>query len=110
MAGIDNNILVGRKKLEWIAYNHKLSAHAKVQMLRRDSHFDFRLASRILNSPLAWKTRSGCIAIALDLFTYIVVDAVNIKDGLATVVTFINLEKYNETVIDKMLIEYKTKC
>ena len=108
---MNTNILVGRKKVEWIAYNHKISGHAKTQMVRRDICLEFELAERILNSPLAWKTHTGCIAIALDLYNYVVVDIPNeaSNDKLATIVTFVNLQLYDENVIDKMLVEYKSR-
>lgn len=106
------NILVSRKKVEWIAHRHTISQHAKTQMIRRDSFTEFALRGRILNSPLAWKTFNGCIAIALDLHNYIVVDPTTEVAGeiTPTVVTFVNLALYDENVVDKMLVTYKEFC
>lgn len=105
--GRNINILVSRKKLEWVAYNHKLTAHAEAQMMRRDTSLNFDLRERILNSPLAWKTASGCIAIALDLYNYIVVNADTGDRNPAIVVTFVNVEERGISVIDKMLMSYR---
>ncbi len=99
------NILVGRKKVEWIAFNHKLSEHAKMQMVRRGL-LNYSLTAAILNSPLFWKLPKGYIAIALNLYEYVV--AV-IPEGApeATIVTYVNLSNAGYSVIDKMLIAYQ---
>lgn len=98
------NILVGRKKIEWVAHNHKISAHAKMQMVRRGAQ-EVNLKLSILNSPLAWKLQSGYIAIALNLYEYVVVG--RNEEEKATIVTYLNLNGENYTVIDKMLVEYQ---
>lgn len=98
------NILVGRKKVEWIAYNHKLSNHAKMQMVRRRAQIS-NLTTAILNSPLAWKLTDEYIAIALNLFEYIVVG--QNEPNEATIVTYVNLNGDGYSVIDKMLITYQ---
>ncbi len=99
------NVLVGRKKIEWIAYNHKISDHAKMQMVRRGCR-NYNLQTMILNSPLNWKLPNGYIAIALNLFEYIVVASANDTDE-ATVVTYVNLRNEEYSVIDKMLVTYQ---
>jgi hypothetical protein len=106
------NILVGRKKIEWIANTYAISAHAKTRIIRRDKYSSFDLRERILRSPLAWKTSDTCIAIALDLHNYIIVDTASVIDGETRplVVTFVNTEQYEENVIDKMLVAYKEFC
>ena len=48
------NILVSRKKLEWIAHNFRVSDHAEFRMVQRDSKLNRDLRTSILNSPLAW--------------------------------------------------------
>ena len=68
------NMLVGRKKLEWIAYNLVMTDHSKVRMRQRDENDRNDMKERILNSPLAWKTYNNRICIALNLYEYIVVD------------------------------------
>ena len=109
----ETNILVGRKKLEWIAISHQLSTQAKTQMIRRDSYtnsFEQNvLRDRIRNSPLAWKIDDKLLAIALDLFTYIVVDPTTPleNDTVPTIVTFIDTRSTGENVTDKMLVAYK---
>ena len=106
------NILVGRKKIEWIANTYAMSSHAKTRMIRRDNFNTFELRERILRSPLAWKTSTDCIAIALDLFNYIIVNTTTVIDGTTKplIVTFINTEAHGENVIDKMLVEYREAC
>lgn len=105
------NILVGRKKLEWIANNFIMSEHAKFAQIRRDDALTKdALKKRILNSPLSWKTKNNCVAIALDLYNYIVVDPEN-KDSYGTtipiVVTFVNVKESGINVVDKFIVEYK---
>lgn len=99
------NILVGRKKVEWIAYNHKISEHAKMQMVRRGL-INYNLTAAILNSPLSWKLPKGYIAIALNLYEYVVAI---IPEGVpeATIVTYVNLSNAGYSVIDKMLVAYQ---
>lgn len=98
------NILVGRKKVEWIAYNHKLSSHAKMQMVRRGAKIS-NLTPAILNSPLSWKLNDEYIAIALNLFEYIIVGQK--EPGEATIVTYVNLNGEGYSVIDRMLVSYQ---
>lgn len=98
------NVLVGRKKIEWIAYNHKLTNHAKMQMMRRGFN-EGDLQSAILNSPLSWKFSEGYAGIALNLFEYLVVT--NDDSPKSSVVTYVNLEDEEYSVIDKMLISYQ---
>lgn len=108
MKDTDFSVLVGRKKVEYVAYTYKLSQHAKAQLLRRDNSTSLDLRERILNSPLAWKVKEGRIAIALSLFEYIVVYVPKREDKkLPTVVTYVDTQKSKVNVIDKMLISYK---
>lgn len=99
------NVLVGRKKVEWVAYNHKISKHAKMQMVRRGLQ-NYNLTAAILNTPLTWKLSKRYIAIALNLYEYVVV-AIPEKEAPATIVTYINLSDTGYSVIDKMLITYQ---
>lgn len=98
------NVLVGRKKIEWIAYNHRLTNHAKMQMMRRGFN-EGDLQSAILNSPLSWKFSEGYVGIALNLFEYLVVT--NDVSPKSSIVTYVNLEDEEYSVIDKMLISYQ---
>lgn len=105
---IDFSVLVGRKKIEYVAFTYKLSEHAKAQLLRRDDSLSIDLRDRILNSPLAWKVRSGRIAIALSLYEYIVVYVpTRDENKLPTVITYVDTKKSELNVIDKMFISYK---
>jgi hypothetical protein len=103
------NILVSRKKLEWIAHNHILSNHAEYRLLQRDILIDRDLKKSILNSPLAWKSIIGTIYIALDLYRYIVVD--DREYGSPIVVTFAdtrdNPSAKGINVFEMAVVEYK---
>lgn len=105
------NILVGRKKVEWIANNFIMSEHAKFAQIRRDDTLSTDdLKRRILNSPLAWKTKNDCVAIALDLYNYVVVDPIsNLSCGkpIPVVVTFVNVKESGINVVDKFIVEYR---
>ena len=101
------NILVGRKKVEWVAHNHKISEHAKMQMVRRGV-LTYNLTSAILNTPLTWKLSDEYIAIALNLYEYVVV-AIPEKEDSAIIVPYVNLSTEDYSVIDKMLIAYQDK-
>lgn len=106
------NVLVSRKKVAWIADHYVLSDHAKVAMIRRDEKTEFDLRSRILASPLVWKTYDNRIAIALDLYSYIVIDT-STRSGeyeVPIVCTFVNTESAGVNVVDKMLVAYKEFC
>ena len=59
-----------------------------------------------MNTPLSWKLSKRCIAIALNLFEYVVV-AIPEKANAATIVTYVNLSDAGYSVIDKMLITYQ---
>ena len=105
-----NNILVGRGKIEWIAYNYILSKHAEERILTRTKKTR-TLKERILKSVFAWKTYKDCVCIALDLYEYIVVypslknDETNGK-WLPLVVTYVNTKDENKTVVDKFIEHY----
>lgn len=102
------NILVSRKKLEWVAFNHTLTEHAKLQIMRRGDIEFSSLSKLILKSPLAWKTFNRCIVVALDLYRYLVIGIP--EEGVvepAKVVTFVDLESSGMNVVDKMLVHYK---
>lgn len=99
------NVLVGRKKVEWIAYNHKISEHAKMQMVRRGL-LNYNLTAAILNTPLSWKLPKGYIAIALNLYEYVVA-VIPEKATAATIVTYVNLSDTGYSVVDRMLIAYQ---
>ena len=105
------NVLVSRKKVEWVAYKHGLSEHAKIQLVRRGVGSSLDLKGSILNSPLAWKTHNGCIAIALDLYKYAVVSCPEMGKGKPPImVTIIDLEPSGCNVVDKMMINYREFC
>lgn len=106
------NILIGRKKVEWLANNFVMSEHAKFAQIRRDDSLSrSALKKRILNSPLSWKTKNGCVAIALDLYNYIVVNTDTTRDSngkaIPVVLTFVNVKESGINVVDKFIVEYK---
>lgn len=102
------NMLVGRKKIEWVAFTIQCSEHFKMQELKRSSVIK-SLRDRILNCVLAWKTYDNNICIAFNSYEYIVVDPNKIIDGKQTPigVTYVNLKKTGGTVIDKLLMTYR---
>ena len=67
------DILVSRKQVEDIASRYELSEHAKMRLVRRCGELKFDIKQNILNCALAWKTKNKSIAVAIDLFRYIVV-------------------------------------
>jgi hypothetical protein len=105
-----NKFLVGRGKIEWIAYNYQLSNHAEERMLERIKKAKKKtLKERILDSQFAWKTYKGCICIALDLYEYIVVNPSvknNINGWIPLVVTYVDTKDDGKTVVDKFLEHY----
>lgn len=82
------NMLVSRKKIEWIATNFKVSNHAELRFIQRDTTLNRDLKSCIRRSPLCWKQLDGCICIAFDLYTYIVV--VISDDNIPVIKTFLD--------------------
>lgn len=98
------NILVGRKKIQWIAYNFVMSEHAEIRMVQRDTLTTRNLKDCIINTVLAWKNTNGTISIALDLYNYIVV---KIEENIPKIITFASTKDYDCTVVDKMFVEYK---
>lgn len=105
-----NNILVGRKRVVWIANNLRVSPHAELRLLQKDKSTR-TLTQRILETPLAWKTKLGRVAIACDLFHYLVIDG-NDKDesgkNCATLITLIDLMPTGITVCDVFMQDYKS--
>lgn len=68
------NMLVSRKKIEWISCNFIVSAHAQMRFIQRDTILERDLKTCIRRSPLCWKNINGTISIAFDLYNYIIVD------------------------------------
>lgn len=100
------NILVSRKKLEWIAHNFRVSDHAEFRMVQRDSKLNRDLRTSILNSPLAWYSYTGAIVVALNLYEYVVI---SVENDDPCIITFSNMEdnKTQATVVDKMFVDYR---
>lgn len=102
------NILVSRKRIEWIAVAHKVSNHAEFRLIQRDPIVDRNLKTWIRNSPLSWKSIKGTIYIALDLYHYIVVDD---RTGEPVIVTFAdardNQVASGTNVFEMAMVEYK---
>lgn len=98
------NMLVSRKRIEWIAYNFKVSTHAQYRFVQRDTVLERDLKACIRRSPLCWKTIEGTICIALDLYRYIVVDD---RTGEPIVVTFVDAREKGTNVWETAMVEYK---
>ena len=104
------NILVRRKKIEWIAENFVQTFHSDLRFTQLDTSKNENLKTRIKNTSLAWKTNGGCICIALTLYTYIVVNPnTTTKDGKhnATIITYVDTIKSGVTGVDKFVADYK---
>lgn len=98
------NILVSRKRIEWIACNFKITEHAQFRFVQRDTEADRNLKRCIRNSPLSWKQVNGTIAIAFDLYNYIVVDD---STGEPIIITFCDTKSKGSNVFEKAVVEYK---
>lgn len=101
------NILVSRRVIKWIAHNLEFTNHASFNIINRDSIFNRDFKKGVHEAPLAWKTEGGRIAIALNLFEYIVVEISNNK---ANVITFINTRTSKEkgdNVVYRMFKDYR---
>lgn len=102
----DINILISRKRLEWIAHNVRVSDHAEFRMVQRDTQTQRNLCQSILNSPLAWFSSSGALIVAFNLYEYVVI---SVEQEIPTVITFANMTDKGGTVIEKMIVDYKKK-
>lgn len=101
------NVLVSRKLVEWIAYNYVVSEHAKFRQVKRDFQLDRDYKSSIRKSPLAWKTKEeNTIAIALDLYNYIIV-YLDKEQNVPYIKTFATTKNKNTTVVEKFFVDYK---
>lgn len=101
------NILVSRRVIKWVAHNLEFTNHASFNIINRDSIFNRDFKKSVHESPLAWKQTDGRIAIALNLFEYIIVEIDNNK---ATVITFINTKDSKEdgdNVVYRMFKDYR---
>lgn len=96
------SILVGRKRLEWIAFNYELSSHAKERIKER-SNTRKTIKEAIRVSPLSWICGKDTICIALNLYEYIIV---SVADPVPVVVTFVNTSDKKNTVVDLAFNSY----
>lgn len=103
------NMLVSRKKIEWIAFNFKVSSHAQIRFIQRDTILERDLKQCIRRSPLCWKRVDGAICIAFDLYNYIVV--IEDSDGNPLIKTFLDAREdrraKNLDVWQLAMMEYK---
>lgn len=104
------NILVSRKRIEWIACTYKVSAHAEYRFIQRDNIVDRDLKTSIRRSPLSWKSvEDGKIYIAFDLYRYIVVD--DSDNTTPVIVTFADARENplakGTNVFEMAMFEYK---
>lgn len=98
------NMLVSRKRIEWIALNFKLSTHAQFRLVQRDTLVERNLKLSIRRSPLCWKSIEGTICIAFDLYNYIVVDD---RSGEPIIATFVDTRDKKTNVWEVAMVEYK---
>lgn len=101
------NILVSRRVIKWVAHNLEFTNHASFNIINRDSILNRDFKKSIHESPLAWKHTTNRIAIALNLFEYIIVEISNKK---ANVITFINTKDSNDkgdNVVYRMIKDYR---
>lgn len=102
-----SNILVSRRVIKWIAHNLEFTNHASFNIINRDSIFNRDFKRSVHDSPLAWKMNDGRIAVALNLFEYIIIE---IDNGKANVITFINTHDSKdggETVVHRFFKEWR---
>lgn len=102
---VKQNILIGRKKLEYIAYNYTITEHAQIKLEERCKNPNVR--QMILNSPLCWKNTDGTINIATDLYHYFVVScAKELDKDKFIIVTYKEKSLNNFSVVDKFIFAY----
>lgn len=103
------NMLVSRRKIEWIAFNFKVSSHAEIRFIQRDTALERDLKQCIRRSPLCWKQVDGSICIAFDLYNYIVV--VEDDNNVPIIKTFLDAREdkraENLDVWQLAMMEYK---
>ena len=96
------NMLVSRKKIEYIAHNLIVTTHAKQRIEERlDKDADIRVM--ILNSPLWYRNIDGTINIAIDQQTYFVVSENN---GRFALVTIKEPSRNGYDIMDKFVFAY----
>lgn len=103
--------LVNRKKIEWIAYNYKMTSHAQERIKERYvSPKTIRQA--MLDSCLAWFQEEDLVAIAInndDIF-YVRLSYDHMGNmEYATLVTYTWKSKNGYTVVDKFCKNYLEK-
>ena len=96
------NMLVSRKKIEYIAHNIKITEHAKKRIKERLGD-DVNITEMILNSPFWYRNISGHINIAIDQLKYFVVDE---ACGVFKLVTIAEPSKNGYDIMDKFVCAY----
>lgn len=96
------NMLVSRKKLEYIAHNINITVHAKERINGRLGE-DVDIRTMILNSPFWYRNVDGSINIAIDQKKYFVVAE---NDGVYTMITVKEPSKNGYDIMDKFVIAY----
>jgi len=101
------NVLVSRKLVEWVAFNYTISEHAEFRIVQRDYLLDRDFKTSIRKSPLAWKCKKeNTIAIALDLYNYIIV-YLDKENNVPIILTFATTKDKGTTVVEKFFVDYK---
>ena len=103
----EEHTLVSRKRLEFIAYNYEISTHARDRLKERRA-LSKTIRESILTSPLAWRKQTDhTIKIAFSKNEFIVVEDTTGTRKVPVIITYINLENSDCSVIDKFIEDYK---
>lgn len=95
------NMLISRKKLEYIAHNLIMTTHAKERMLERLGDVD--ITRTILNSPFWFRNCEGYIIIGIDIQRYFVVEETE-RGFILVTVTDPSTNGYD--IMDKFVLNY----
>ena len=99
------NMLVSRKKIEYIAHNLIVTDHAKERIDERlGKGADIR--QLILNSPLWFRNKDGCITIAINTKKCFIVAE---KDNKFTLITVKDDSENDYDMMDKFVVAYSGK-
>lgn len=101
------NELIARKKIEWIAYNYKMTDHAQERIKER-KETELTIKELILKTPLAWKTPEDFFCLALGLTEFIVIKIKNNEEGTQTpvILTYISTKQEGKTVVDRFIKDH----
>lgn len=106
MEGYRNpKVLVPRKKLEYIAYNHITSHHFDEQFYKRNKKTE-NVRRLILESNLSWYNTDGNIVIAVSIDNCIIV-RYSFKHKKYMLLTYKEKSQNGYNIIDKFIFAYR---